>query len=99
MRKMNVVKVSLFLVLVVSVFGEAAFARDLVSAANTAANTAKSVAQAAAVLGVVSGGVVMQVPGAAEWGKRIAVGGIVGGICAFGAPSFYSLLHTVFGGM
>lgn len=73
------------------------YARDIVSASNTAVNTAKSVAQVLAILGVVGGGSVMQIPGLGEVGKRIAVSGLIGCACAFGAPAFMSLMRTVFG--
>ncbi len=79
-------------------FGSDALARDIVSASNTAVSTVKTVAQALAVLGVVGGGAVMQLPGLGDVGKRIAASGLVGCVCAFGAPAFISLMKTVFGG-
>lgn len=73
-------------------------ARDIVSASNSAANTVKTVAQALAVTGVVGGGAIMQIPGGGDIGKRVAVSGLVGCACAFGAPAFIGLMRTVFGG-
>lgn len=74
-------------------------ARDLVSASNSAANTIKNVAQVLAVTGVIGGGAIMQLPGAGDFGKRVMISGLVGCICAFGAPAFLALMSTVFGGL
>jgi hypothetical protein len=80
------------------VFPMIAECRDLVSASNSAANTVKTVAQALAVTGVVGGGAIMQIPGGGDVGKRVAVSGLIGCACAFGAPAFISLMRSVFGG-
>lgn len=96
-RKVEIAVFTLTVVALVMV-PESVFARDLVSAANTQANTVKNVAQALAVTGVVGGGAIMQLPGAGEYGKRVMVSGFVGCLCAFGAPAFMALMHTVFGG-
>jgi hypothetical protein len=72
-------------------------ARDLVSSATTAANTLKTVAQILGVTGVIGGGAIMQLPGAGDFGRRVMVSGLVGCLCAFGAPAFMSLMRTVFG--
>jgi type IV secretory pathway VirB2 component (pilin) len=76
---------------------QSAEARDLVAASNTTANMVKNVAQVLAVTGVVAGGAIMQLPGAGEWGKRVLISGIVGTLCAFGAPAFVALMRTIFG--
>lgn len=86
-----------FLIVCLLAFGSDALARDIVSASNTAVNTVKSVAQVLAVLGVIGGGAVMQLPGLGDVGKRIAASGLVGCVCAFGAPAFMSLMRTIFG--
>lgn len=80
-------------------FANQVYARDLVSASNTAAETIRNVAQVLAVTGVVGGGSIMQLPGAGDFGKRVMVSGIVGCLCAFGAPAFVSLMRSVFGAM
>lgn len=86
-----------FLIVCFFALGSDAFARDIVSASNTAVNTVKSVAQVLAVLGVIGGGAVMQLPGLGDVGKRIAASGLIGCLCAFGAPAFMSLMRTIFG--
>ena len=77
---------------------EPAMARDLGSAATTYTSTIKMVGQAMSVAGVVAGGIGMQLPGVAQFGRGVLAGGLVGGLCSFGAPAFVSLLTTVFGG-
>ena len=99
MKNVNVFKeVGLVLCLGLLV-SDLAQARDLVAASNSAVSVVKGVAQALAVLGIISGGIVMQLPGAGQFGKGILVAGIVGTLCAFGGQSFISLMQTVFGGM
>jgi len=94
MNKKSILTISLFLI----VFSSDALARDIVSASNAAVNTVKTVAQALSVLGIVGGGVVMQLPGLGDVGKRVAASGLIGCVCAFGAPAFISLMKTIFGG-
>lgn len=77
---------------------DAAFARDLGSAAKSYTNTIKSIGQVMSVAGVIAGGICMQLPGVAQFGKGVLAGGLIGGVCAFGAPAFAALLNTVFGG-
>ena len=77
---------------------DAALARDLGSAATTYTNTIKTIGQLMSVAGVVAGGICMQIPGVANFGKGVLSGGLVGGLCSFGAPAFVSLLTNVFGG-
>ncbi len=96
MNKKHIIYISSVVLLPV-LFGNPVFARDLVSAATTGADTIKNVAQILAVTGVVGGGAIMQLPGAGDFGKRVMVSGIVGCLCAFGAPAFMSLMKTVFG--
>ena len=74
------------------------FARDLGSAAVTYTNTLKNIGQAMSVAGVVAGGICMQLPGVANFGRNVLAGGLVGGVCSFGAPAFVGLLTSVFGG-
>jgi hypothetical protein len=74
-----------------------AVARDLEAAATAATSKALLIGQSASVLGLVSGGILMNVPGAGDWGKRIASAGLVGSICTFGAKSFTGMLQQVFG--
>lgn len=77
--------------------GNWVMARDLNSAARVYTNTIKSIGQGMSVAGVVAGGICMQIPGVAQFGKGVLAGGLVGGLCSFGAPAFVSLLTTVFG--
>ena len=77
--------------------GEGAWARDLPSAAASYTSNIKVIAQALSVTGIVAGGGLMQIPGAAGFGRKTLAGGLVGGLCAFGAPAFQSLMTTVFG--
>lgn len=85
-------------VLLVHVFGcDSAFARDLDAAARTYTSTIKTIGQVMSVAGVVAGGICMQIPGVAQFGRGVLAGGLIGGLCSFGAPAFASLLTTVFG--
>lgn len=77
---------------------DAAFARDLGSAARTYTSTIKTIGQVMSVAGVIAGGICMQIPGVAQFGKSVLAGGLIGGVCSFGAPAFAALLTTVFGG-
>ena len=95
----NHFKIVIIIIIFITLSNDSAFARDLVSASTTAADTIKNVAQILAVTGVVGGGAIMQLPGAGEYGKRVMISGLVGCLCAFGAPAFMSLMRTVFGGM
>ncbi len=74
-----------------------ALARDLDSAARSYTNTIKNIGQIMSVAGVIAGGICMQIPGVTQFGKNVLAGGLVGGLCSFGAPAFASLLTTVFG--
>lgn len=76
---------------------DTALARDLGSAARTYTSTIKTIGQVMSVAGVVAGGISMQVPGLAMFGRGVLAGGLVGGLCSFGAPAFASLLTTIFG--
>ena len=91
--------ISIILAIVLFPFMSDAIARDLVSAASTTANTVKSVAQGLAVTGVIGGGAIMQIPGAGEFGKRVLISGLVGCLCAFGAPAFLDMMKSIFGGL
>ena len=77
--------------------GNWAMARDLDAAARAYTNTIKSIGQVMSVGGVIAGGICMQIPGVAQFGKGVLAGGLIGGRCSFGAPAFVSLLTTVFG--
>ena len=98
---MNIKTTIIILSIVVIIFPalETAMARDLVSAASSTANTVKSVAQGLAVTGVIGGGAIMQIPGAGEFGKRVLISGMVGCLCAFGAPAFLDMMKSIFGGL
>ncbi len=76
---------------------DSALARDLDAAARSYTSTIKSIGQVMSVAGVIAGGVCMQIPGVAQFGKGVLAGGLIGGLCSFGAPAFASLLTTVFG--
>lgn len=76
---------------------DSALARDLDAAARTYTSTIKTIGQVMSVAGVIAGGVCMQIPGVTHFGKGVLAGGLVGGLCSFGAPAFASLLTTVFG--
>lgn len=79
-------------------YADLALARDLSSAARTYTNTIKSIGQVMSVAGVIAGGICMQIPGVTMFGRGVLAGGLVGGLCSFGAPAFASLLTAVFGG-
>lgn len=83
---------------ILSIGCDAAFARDLGSAARTYTATIKTIGQVMSVAGVVAGGICMQLPGVGQFGRNVLAGGLIGGLCSFGAPAFASLLTTVFGG-
>ena len=83
---------------ILSIGCDSAFARDLGSAARTYTSTIKTIGQVMSVAGVVAGGICMQLPGVAQFGRGVLAGGLIGGLCSFGAPAFASLLTTVFGG-
>jgi len=84
--------------IVVLAFGaDMALARDLDAAARSYTSQIKTIGQVMSVAGVIAGGVCMQIPGVAQFGKGVLAGGLVGGLCSFGAPAFASLLNTVFG--
>jgi hypothetical protein len=86
------------MVLVIACVGcDSALARDLDAAARTYTSTIKTIGQVMSVAGVIAGGVCMQIPGVTQFGKGVLAGGLVGGLCSFGAPVFASLLTTVFG--
>ena len=88
----------LFVGLAVLALGsDSAFARDLGSAAQSYTSTVKNIGQGMSVAGVVAGGVCMQIPGVSMFGRNVLAGGLVGGVCSFGAPAFVALLTTVFG--
>lgn len=76
---------------------DSAIARDLDAAARTYTSTIKAIGQVMSVAGVIAGGVCMQLPGVTQFGKGVLAGGLIGGLCSFGAPAFASLLTTVFG--
>jgi len=78
--------------------GEPAMARDLGAAARTYTSTIKTIGQVMSVAGVIAGGICMQIPGVAMFGRSVLSGGLIGGLCSFGAPAFAALLTTVFGG-
>ena len=73
------------------------YARDLDSAARTYTTTIKSIGQIMSVAGIIVGGICMQIPGVTMFGRHVLAGGLIGGVCSFGAPAFAALLTTVFG--
>lgn len=76
---------------------DSALARDLDSAARSYTNTIKNIGQIMSVAGVIAGGIFMQIPGVAQFGKGVLAGGLIGGVCSFGAPAFAALLTSLFG--
>jgi hypothetical protein len=94
--KMGVLLLLLTALVVAS--GEPALARDLGAAARTYTSTIKTIGQVMSVAGVIAGGICMQIPGVAMFGRSVLSGGLIGGLCSFGAPAFAALLTTVFGG-
>ncbi len=92
-------KTILTLMTALLIINTSAEARDLVSAANSATDVVKNVAQALSILGVVAGGALMQVPGAAQFARGVLVSGAVGVLCAFGAPAFISFIKQIFGSL
>lgn len=101
MKKRDLIQTGILLgagVAILALSPQIASARDLDAAARTYASTIKGIGQVMSVAGVVAGGICMQIPGVAQFGKGVLAGGLVGGLCAFGAPAFAALLTTVFGG-
>ena len=97
---MNTKSSALMLGLVTLIFvlyPELAFARDLGSAASSAVSTAKTIARVLSVFGLIVGGMLMQLPGLSDFGKRTMGAGIVGCLCSFGGPALISFFETVFG--
>jgi hypothetical protein len=86
------------LVVLVSIGCDSALARGLGAAATTYTNTIKTIGQGMSVAGVIAGGICMQLPGVAGFGRNVLAGGLIGGLCSFGAPAFVALLNSVFGG-
>jgi hypothetical protein len=76
---------------------ELASARDLGAAATSAVATAKTVARILSIFGIIVGGVLMQIPGLNEFGKRTVGAGCIGCLCAFGGPALISFFEGVFG--
>jgi hypothetical protein len=74
-----------------------ACARDLGAAATSAVATAKNIARVLSIFGIIVGGVLMQLPGLNEFGKRTVGAGLVGCLCAFGGPALISFFEGVFG--
>lgn len=79
------------------VIPELAHARDLGGAATSAVATAKNIARVLSIFGLIVGGVLMQLPGLTEFGKRTVGAGLVGCLCAFGGPALISFFESVFG--
>lgn len=84
--------------LLVAIFCEPLFARDLGGAATSAVNLAKNIARVLSVFGLVVGGILMQLPGLSDFGRRTMGAGIIGCLCAFGGPALVSFFQGVFGG-
>ncbi len=97
-RRQGMVLIASGVLLISILMSSEVFARDLGSAARAYTSTIKSIGQLMSVAGVIAGGVCMQLPGVAEFGKNVLVGGLIGGLCSFGAPAFASLLTSIFGG-
>lgn len=77
---------------------EPVIARDLGGAATSAVNLAKNIARVLSVFGLVVGGILMQLPGLSDFGRRTMGAGIIGCLCAFGGPALVSFFQGVFGG-
>jgi hypothetical protein len=88
-----------FTVVGVLLCAELCFARDFGAAGRSYVSTLKTVAQILSPAGIIAGGVIMQIPAAEFFGKRVLTGGIVGCACAFGGPAFVSLMSNIFGGL
>lgn len=73
-------------------------ARDLVQAAATAQTYLNRIGIAAISIGITLGGILF-VLGAAQLGRQILFGGMMGAVCILAAPSLINLLGTVFGGV
>lgn len=86
------------LAILVTVLCEPSLARDLGGAATSAVNLAKNIARVLSVFGLVVGGILMQLPGLSDFGRRTMGAGIVGCLCAFGGPALVSFFQGVFGG-
>lgn len=84
--------------LVVMVWASPAHAaRDLETAANTVTKKATTIAQSLSTLGVITGGMIMQIPGGADMGRKTLKAGLFGCLCSFGGPAFIKAIQSIFG--
>lgn len=78
------------------VFIQNAFGRDLVDAASSAQTVFNRIGIAAISIGITLGGILYAV-GAAMVGRMLLFSGLIGAIAILGAPALINLLGRVFG--
>jgi hypothetical protein len=98
-NKQSMTLIASILLLALILIPDVAIGRDLGSAAKNAVSSAKLVTRALSIFGLLVGGAFMQIPGLADFGKRVLGAGLVGCLCAFGGPTIISFFESVFGGM
>lgn len=86
----------LFLLCVLSLVSDQAFARDLVDAAQSAQSVFNRIGIAAISIGITLGGILFAL-GAAHIGRMLLVSGAIGAVAILGAPAIVNLLGRVFG--
>jgi hypothetical protein len=99
MKKSNFnVTISMVIAAIVLILiSQDSFARDLVAAGNSATIKATTIGKALSTVGIVAGGVLMQIPGLSEYGKRTCATGLLGAVCSFGGPAMINLINSIFG--
>ena len=79
------------------IFADPVLARDLGSAASSAVSSAKVIARTLSVFGLILGGLLMQIPGLADFGKRTMGAALLGCFCSFAGPSIVNAFESIFG--
>lgn len=85
-----------FLLCLMTLASDQAFARDLVDAAQSAQSVFNRIGIAAISIGITLGGILFAV-GAAQVGRMLLISGAIGAVAILGAPAIVNLLGRVFG--
>lgn len=86
----------LFLLCLLTLVSDQAFARDLVDAAQSAQSVFNRIGIAAISIGITLGGILFAL-GAAQIGRMLLISGAIGAVAILGAPAIVNLLGRVFG--
>ena len=70
--------------------------RSLEQASSSAVNQATTVARAISALGMLVAAILYNIPGMSHYARNVMGGSLLGAICAFGGPSFISLISSIF---